>query len=181
MSHWWICHDTSDTEKTVLIYFSCKIWRKWNNELIFRQMFNLLYSFPVVYFVLYMKFNSLKMTCTYSSVVVPQLSLADVVRFSLPDVLWPGLILGSHPCLYTPEETTPPISSDLIGSHYFSELCWTTLLVKPWLFLLVFCFKDTYHVFFFVQPIPGLPDWVVRECIELKRVGSLEAHSPCML
>lgn len=55
------------------------------------------------------------MTC---SVMVPQLSLADVVRFSLPDVVWAGLVLGSHPSLYTPEETTPPVSSDLIGSHY---------------------------------------------------------------
>lgn len=81
-------------------------------------------------------------------------------------VVWAGLVLGSHTCLYTPEETTPPVSSDLIRSHYFSELCWTTLLVKPWLFLLVFCFEDTYHVFVFVQTIPGFPPWSLTELWE---------------
>lgn len=93
------------------------------------KCFNLLYSFPVVYFLLYMNFNSLKMTCTYSSVMVPQLSLADVIRFSLPLLVIICCCLGGtrsgFPHLPLPAWGNHPTC--LQWSHQEPLLLWTLL------------------------------------------------------
>lgn len=93
------------------------------------KCFNLLYSFPVVYFLLYMNFNSLKMTCTYSSVMVPQLSLADVIRFSLPLLVIICCCLGGtrsgFPHLPLPTWGNHPTC--LQWSHQEPLLLWTLL------------------------------------------------------
>lgn len=154
------------------------------------KCFNLLYSFPVVYFLLYMNFNSLKMTCTYSSVMVPQLSLSDVIRFSLPLLViiccclggtrsgFPHLPLpawGNHPTCLQWSHQEPLLLWTLLN-HLVSEALAlsTCVLLRRYLPCVFLCTEHSW--------IPSLePDWVVRECIELKRVESLEAHSPCML
>lgn len=133
---------------------------------------------------------TLKMTCTYSSVMVPQLSLADVIRFSLPSLVIICCCLGGT------RSGFPPLPLHAWGnhptclqwSHWEQLLLWTLLnhLVSEALALSTCVLLRRYLPCVFLCTehswIPSLePDWVVRECIELKRVGSLEAHSPCML
>lgn len=99
------------------------------------------------------------------------------------DVVWAG---SGFPPL--PLHAWGNHSTCLQWSHREPLLLWTLLnhLVSEALALSTRVLLQRYLPCVFLCTdhawIPSLEaDWVVRECIELKRVGSLEAHSPCML